>query len=151
MKLLCCSVANLTCYTDLCSTEESWTCVEQNVDNNFCSRWTVLFTHLNLFTVTSNLDFIGLVIHNHILRTSKITCTGTVIVLNVDADIVSWNDFSDKYIGTVPLEGVVCSIKSFVMRVTPATAFTCFENTVNRIFFQVQWLSFVWLELLSFI
>lgn len=93
--------------------------------NIFCSRWTIPSTHLNLFAVASHLDFIGFVIHHHILRASKIICIVTVIVLNMDTDVMFWNNFSDQYVGTVPLESVIFSVKGFVMRITPATAFTC--------------------------
>lgn len=51
----------------------------------------------------------------------------------MDTDIVSWNDFPDQHIVAVSLESIIFSIKRIVMRVTPATASTCFsENKLNQ-------------------
>jgi len=82
-------------------------------------------TYLDLFSVACQLDFVGFVVHNHILWAGKIIFNITIIVFNMDTDIVFWDDFLEQNICTVSLESIVCSIKSFVMRVTPATAFTC--------------------------
>lgn len=82
-------------------------------------------TYLDIFSVACQLDFIGFVIHNDILWAGKIIFNITIIVFNMDTDIVSWDDFLEQNISAVSLESIILSIKGFVMRVTPAVASTC--------------------------
>ncbi len=88
-------------------------------------------TYLDLFSVACQFDLIRFVVHNHILRAGEIIFNITIIVFNMDTDIVSWDDFLEQNISAVSLESIVCSIKCFVMWVTPATAFTC-QNKLHQ-------------------
>ncbi len=77
------------------------------------------------FTIAGQLDFVGFVIHNHILNASKKVFNITIVVFNMDTDIVSWDDFLEQNISAVSMESIVLSIKSSVMRVTPGRTETC--------------------------
>lgn len=69
-------------------------------------------------------NFKGFVVNSQWFRTGETIFWVAVDVVDNDTEVVFWIYLFDKDIGAVSLKWVVCSIKSDVMWISKATAYT---------------------------